>query len=121
MFKKKTIGDDALLVDVIAITGTREQAQKYIDGLKIDYELNGVGFTGVIPDNGGFVVWLLHPDDFYVLLHECVHLVHYIFHSKGINTELHNEDETFAYFMAYWFRKLWRFYGNIKRGKNDKI
>jgi hypothetical protein len=118
--KKKVFSEDFLMVDVIAITGSRDEAQKYIKELGIDYELNGVGFCGAIPDNGGFVVWLQDPKDFYALMHECVHLVNYIFSSKGMNTNLQNEDETFAYYMAGWFRKLWRFYGNIKFKKGKK-
>ena len=117
--KKKTFGDDVFLVDVIAFYGTREEAQNFIDGLKIDYKLGGVGYCGVLPDNGGFVVWVQDSNDFYCLLHECVHLITYIFASKGINTDLHNEDETFAYFMSFWFKNLWRFFGNINKNEKD--
>ena len=115
--KKKVIGDNTLLVDVTAICCPRDEAQKFIEKLGIKYELGGVGYSAEIPDNGGFVVWLQDPKDFYCLLHECVHLVNQIFNSKGINTNLSNEDETFAYFMSFWFRKLWRFFGGIKKEK----
>jgi hypothetical protein len=115
--KKMVIGEDILMVDVIAICCPRKEAQKYIESLGLEQELEGVGYSAEIPDCKGFVVWLQDPKDFYCLLHECVHLVNQIFASKGMNTNLSNEDETFAYFMSFWFRKLWRFFGNIKKGR----
>jgi len=26
-------------------------------------------------------------------------------------------DETLAYYLSYWFKELWRFYGKLKKGK----
>ncbi len=116
---KKIFSENILMVDVIGITGSREEAQKFLDRHKCTLELQGVGCCAIIPNSGGFIVWVQDPRDFYVLMHECVHLTNFIFNSKGMNTNLSNEDETFAYFMAYWFRTLWRFFGNIKKGKKN--
>lgn len=112
--KKKLLRDDVYLVDVYAITGTREEAQKFLDKNGVEQELHGVACCYALPNNNGFVVWLLHPDDFYVLMHETLHLVVAIFETKGINVNLANEEEAMAYYQSFWFRKLWRWYGNMK-------
>ena len=114
---KKVLSDDVFLVDVIALSCDREQAQKSLDKLGIEYTLHGDGGCFVIPKSLGFVVWLSDPRDFYVLLHETVHLVNFILESKGINVNLANEEEVFAYYQSFWFRKLWRFFGNVKDEK----
>lgn len=108
------MADEVFLVDVYAITGTREEAQKFLNKHKIEYKLGGSGCCFPIPDNKGFVVWLMHSDDFYVLMHETLHLVVAIFEAKGINVNLANEEEVIAYYQSYWFRKLWRWFGNLK-------
>lgn len=118
--KKKLLTDDVFIVDVYAITGTREEAQKFLDKEGVKQTLGGVGCCYALPDNKGFVVWLMHPDDFYVLMHETLHLVTAAFEAKGINVNLANEEEVIAYYQSYWFRKLWRYFGNLKKSKTLK-
>lgn len=47
-------------------------------------------------------------NDFYVLLHESVHLVGWILEDRNISVKKEN-DEIFAYYQEYWFKTLWRF------------
>jgi hypothetical protein len=120
--KKRLFSDDVFVVDVYALSGTREEAQGFLDKEKADFKLGGNGCCLALPDNRGFVLWLMHPDDFYVLMHETLHLVVGAFEAKGINVNLANEEEVIAYYQAYWFRKLWRWFGNLsaKKGKNGR-
>ena len=113
--RRKTFNDEVFLTDVVAITGTREETQAFLDKNDIEFDLGGDGYCGAFPNNRGFVVWLLHPDDFYVLMHEVLHLVVYIFNTKGININLANEEEVIAYYQSFWFRKLWRWFGGLKK------
>jgi hypothetical protein len=118
--KRKWFWEDVFCVSVLAITGTKAEAQKILDKYKVDFSFHGVGFCAEMPDNQGFLIWLEKPDNFYHLLHECVHLVRCSFQTKGMNTELGNEDEAFAYYLCSWFKTLWRFYGNIDKKGNKK-
>ena len=119
--RKKLFREDVFIVDVCAINGTREEAQRFLDGNNIEKTLGGNGCCYVIPDNKGFVLWLMDSNDFYILMHETLHLVVAIFEAKGINVNLSNEEEVIAYYQSYWFRKLWRWFGNLnpitKKGK----
>jgi hypothetical protein len=117
MMKKKLLSDDVFLVDVYAITGTREEAQKFIDKEGVGQTLGGSGCCYALPDNKGFVLWLMYADDFYVLMHETLHLVVAIFEAKGINVNLANEEEVIAFYQSYWFRKLWRWFGKLETHK----
>lgn len=45
--------------------------------------------------------------NFYTLQHECVHLVKHIFVDRGIPFTAEN-DEVIAYYLEYWFKRLWR-------------
>ena len=54
-----------------------------------------------------------NPQNFYLLMHECVHIVNRIFEDRDIYYDK-AEDELFAYYLTFWFKKLWRYYGNIK-------
>ncbi len=112
--KQKVFSDEVFIVDCYAICGTREEAQEFLNKKKVDYTLGGNGCCLALPNNEGFVLWLEHSDDFYVLMHETLHLVVGAFEAKGINVNLANEEEVVAYYQAYWFRKLWRWFGNLK-------
>lgn len=117
--KSKWFWEDVFQVSVLATTGTKEEARKALDKHKVDFAFKGVGFCVEMPDNKGFLMWLEYPKDFYHLLHECVHLVRETFYTKGMNTDLSNEDETFAYYLCSWFKVLWRFYGKTGKEKHD--
>jgi hypothetical protein len=54
-----------------------------------------------------YVVSMENRDDFYSLLHECVHLVKHIFADRQIPFDARN-DEAIAYYQTWWFKKLWR-------------
>ena len=51
--------------------------------------------------------------DFYGLMHECVHLVKHIFIDRGVPFTAEN-DEAVAYYMMYWFKRMWRALGKAK-------
>lgn len=117
--KKKVLSDDVFIVDVYAITGTREEAQAFLNKNGVEKILGGDGCCYTLPENKGFVLWVMHPNDFYVLMHETLHLVVAIFEAKGINVNLANEEEVIAYYQSFWFRKLWRWFGNIQPTKES--
>ena len=54
-----------------------------------------------------YVVSMEHREDFYSLLHECLHLVRCIFVDRNIPFTVDN-DEAIAYYQVWWFKKLWR-------------
>lgn len=120
--KKKWLHDEVFSACVMAVTCSVDKARELLKELKIDAVIDeGTdAFCYVIPNNKGWIVWMSNPKHFYSLLHESVHLVKLIFEDKAINTNLSNEDETFAYYQMFWFQKLWRFFGNIKKVKTHK-
>jgi len=73
-------------------------------------------------DNGvyKFFIWLDNPEDFYCLVHECLHLVREIFKVVGIPFNETNE-EIIAYYQSYWVERLWNKISKkiIKENKND--
>lgn len=54
-----------------------------------------------------YVVRIESKEDFYTLQHECLHLVKQIFVDRGVPFNDSN-DEAIAYYMEYWFKKIWR-------------
>jgi len=54
-----------------------------------------------------YIVTMSDRNDFYVLLHECIHLVKHIFADRHIPFSADN-DEVLAYYMEWWFKTLWR-------------
>ena len=54
-----------------------------------------------------YVVSMDNKEDFYSLLHECLHLVKQIFLDRHIPFTAEN-DEAIAYYQEWWFKKLWR-------------
>ena len=113
--KQKWLEDNVFGVDVLAFSGTKDQIKKRCVELESDYK-PGESTLGVcrrLSNSRGFLVWLSDPQDFYSLLHETVHLVRMVFEDRGVNTDLRNEDETFAYYQMFWFRELWRFFGKV--------
>jgi len=115
--KRKLFSDDVYCVDVLALSGTFEEAKKELEKRECGFVMTDrrtEGFCTKTP-KGGLVVWLAKPKDFYVLMHETLHLVRMVFTDNGVITDLAAGDEHIAYYHAYWFKRLWRFYGNIKR------
>lgn len=120
--KSKLLSDDVFMVDVRAMTGAREDAQKYLEKIESDFEIseNALGICIRVPD-GSLLLWLHDPSDFYVLLHETTHLVRMVLVDCGVDVDLKYGDEVFAYYQMYWFRKLWRYYSSLmpKGGENS--
>jgi hypothetical protein len=54
-----------------------------------------------------YTVRLNKKENFYGLMHECIHLVRHIFDDRQIPFDSKN-DEAVAYYMMYWFKRLWR-------------
>jgi len=119
--RSKELNDEVFAANVLAFCGTAKQMEKKCKGLGIPYvpSEGALGACKALPEYGGYIVWLVHPDDFYVLLHETVHLIRYIFEERGIGTDLEYNDEVIAFYQMFWFRKLWRWFGNLKE-KGDK-
>lgn len=123
--KIKKFYDKVFVVDVTALSGKREEVNKWLKKQGSDYELDE-GVEGFCRFEKGKPYWIYvsNPKDFYTLLHETTHLIGMITERNGVGSCLmKNEsevDDTLAYYLAYWFRELWRFYGNIKveRRKN---
>jgi hypothetical protein len=115
--KKIWLRDEVFSASVMAVTSSVDEARILLKELKVDALIDeGTdAFCYVIPNNRGWIVWMETPKHFYSLMHESVHLVRLIFEDKAINTNLSNEDETFAYYQMFWFKMLWRFFGNIKK------
>lgn len=66
-------------------------------------------YTDIV-DKKGLRYYVIHLDDkkdFYALLHECVHLTKRVFQDRGVPFNAEN-DEAIAYYMTYWFKRLWR-------------
>lgn len=114
--KKILLYDDVFKAQILAIHGTTKDVERVAKNHKLDYtpSTGSKGCCYRLPDNYGYLLWLEDCTDFYALLHETVHLVKLTLEDRGMNTNLSNEDEVFAYYQMFWFRKLWRFYGNIK-------
>lgn len=53
-----------------------------------------------------YVVSLSSFEDMDILLHECIHLVSYIFKDRHIPFDEFN-DESIAYYYTWWFKRLW--------------
>ena len=114
--KKKLLSDDLYIVDVIAVSGTKQEVQKVLNENKSDFVIpeNCEGFCVKLPARA-LCIWIKNPRDFYILLHETIHLTRIVFADCGAITDLAVGDEHIAYYIAFWFRKLWRFFGNIKK------
>ncbi|MEK9207719.1 MAG: hypothetical protein AAB922_04505, partial [Patescibacteria group bacterium] len=54
-----------------------------------------------------YIVYMENKDDFYGLLHECLHLVKLVFIDRQIPFVSEN-DEAIAYYLCWWFKTLWR-------------
>ncbi len=54
-----------------------------------------------------YVVRIENKENFYTLLHDCLHLVRHIFVDRGIPFDDTNH-ELIAYYQTYWFKRLWR-------------
>ena len=55
---------------------------------------------------GVYIVWIEHVDDFYTMIHECLHLAVKILTSVDIEVSERN-DEVLAHYQGYWCRKFW--------------
>lgn len=116
--KTKSFYDNIFHRRVYAVWGTRAELNKWtMKKFKMDIgqDDNYNGFHIDITGGKGSIVWLENKKDFYTLMHESVHLVRTIFEQLGITTDLSVEDEMFAYYQIYWFKTLWRWFGNLKQ------
>jgi len=102
---------------VYAVWCSREELYTWLKK-KFDFDLEMSEFSdGVsinLPDNLGSVIWLSDKKDFYLLLHETVHIVRFSLEDRMMITDLAVDDETFAYYQAYWFKVLWRWFNKLK-------
>lgn len=118
--KIKRFFDKVFIVDVTALSGTKEEVNKWLKKNGSDYQLIDAveGFCRH-EDKKAYWIWIKNPKDFYVLLHETLHLVGMATEANGVGACLMRNptevDETLAYYLSYWFKELWRFYGNIKK------
>ena len=119
--KTKRFFDKVFVVDVVALSGTKDEINKWLKKEKSDYKISE-GVKGFCRREEGkaFWVYISNPLDFYALLHEVIHLVGMITDRNGVGACLMRSatevDETLAYYLSYWFKELWRFYGKLKKG-----
>lgn len=103
--------------DVWLIVG-RDDLEKFYKRKKITGEtmsadrLQGFVQSIDITDKPGivfrdYVIYLEDKRNFYTLLHESTHLVNHILRDRNAYYDWHN-DETFAYYQTYWFKRIWR-------------
>jgi hypothetical protein len=116
--KHKKFYDELYKSVVYAVYGTADECEKWVKK-KFNQELNIDRFWQAscveLLENEGYVVWLEDNKNFYALLHECVHLTGRILKNMDVNKDLIKNDEHIAYYLEFWFRKLWRFFGNLKK------
>jgi hypothetical protein len=77
----------------------RKESYKLLVGAVTDYEdeKNAIHY----------VIWIEDKKDFYTLFHENVHLVKRLFTDRKVPFN-GNNDEMVAYYLTFWFKKLWR-------------
>lgn len=121
--KKKVFIDDIYDVQVIAIYGDFEEAKKFLKEKVCEWEPTDIFTQGFCTSNpkGGFILWLNNNKDFYMLMHEVVHLVRMVFTPSGVITDLSIGDEHIAYYQVYWFRRLWRWFSRVKKGGGKNV
>ncbi len=114
----KKIHEPILFVDVLFLTDCKpKEVEEYavknnINGLPDCYHLQGFVDTMERKLKGGekeisYIVWIENKNGFYTLIHEIVHLITRIFTDRSIPISKGN-DEIFAYYQNWWFKKLWR-------------
>jgi len=94
--------------EVFLFIGDIDKAKKFCKGLEISP--NHTGKCSEIQDKEtkveGFLVWIDEPKNYNTMVHECLHLVSYIFKMHNIPFNETN-DEIIAYYQNYWVRKFW--------------
>ncbi|MHA1402007.1 MAG: hypothetical protein ACTSQE_16790 [Candidatus Heimdallarchaeaceae archaeon] len=90
------------------IIGDKEIAKKFCDGLDLTSRHNGkcAEIKDKINGISGFLVWIDKPENYYTIVHECLHLTKIIFMYHGVPFNSEN-DEFIAYYQNYWVRKFW--------------
>lgn len=112
--KVKNIYEPSLMVDVTflwdgSFLELSEWFKKKHAETKDDFHILSGAVTDYTDENGAkhYIVWVEEKRDFYTLLHESVHLVKRIMVHRDIPFNDKN-DELIAYYLTFWFRKLWR-------------
>ena len=95
--------------EIYLIVGNSSEAKKFVKGFEVTDKHNGkcVEIEDVKSETAcGFLVWVNRSDNYYTMVHECLHLVNMIFKFHGIPFTSDN-DEIIAYYQNYWVRKFW--------------
>lgn len=116
--KIKTFKEPVYKTKVIALIATREELHKWLKKEKLSLRdfSNDAAIHFTIEEEDKRLthhVWLEDRKDFYTLLHECIHLVSRRFQELGVDCDLTKGDEHFTYYVEYWFRNLWKFFGKL--------
>ena len=115
--KSKLFHDPVFCIDVRALSGTLNEARTWMKNHDWDFEPSEQ-CEGFCSCSGSFIIWLKNPKDFYILMHESLHLVGKALKDCGVPDGLMLDsgqmNETVAYYHMFWFRKLWRYYGNLR-------
>ena len=107
--------------DVHLIIGDKSEALKFCD---LELTNNHVGKCIEIYDKKtkkslGYLVWVKDKKNFYIMVHETVHLTKQIFETHNIPFTPEN-DELIAYYQNYWIRRFWKVMSKTKGKKGNK-
>ena len=102
--RTKTFREEVYDVKLTALSGTKAEVSKWLgeDESKLK---NIKGMLGARKGKGMYI-WLPKEATRSILAHETVHLVRRIFEKRGVNLDLTQGDEHFAYYYEYWFNRL---------------
>jgi hypothetical protein len=83
-------------------------------------DCKGVRFREVATDGHIYYgIWLKKTKDYGTFVHELLHLVYAIFTDREIKVTVGNQ-ETVAYYMAYWFEKIRPYFTARKKNINGR-
>lgn len=117
----KRFYDPIYHIKVVAVVGGRNNFQKYLtenyskEEYGSDIIMYGGAYLGM--QDGELWLWVEDPKNWYIIVHECIHLTIDIFKRKGICTDIYMDQEPFAYYHNYWVRTLWEWCITLKKEK----
>ena len=122
--KTKILEDPIYLNKVLVIVGNRYDLQKYLDEnyTKEEWHWDVTKYNGSYLGLQDRMLWLWIEDsaNWYVLVHECIHLVLDIYKRAKVNTNIALDQEPFAYYHGYWIRTIWEYLEEINEEDNGQ-
>lgn len=94
----------------VKLTGLESLGEEMCEGLS--FKMDKTLTDGAIERD--YVIWIDVAANFYTLLHETTHTVIKILDDRGI-VWTKEDHEVLVYYQNYWFKRLWRIFGNLKK------